>query len=630
MLAGERLPEEDTDGPDVACRRGVAPGETLGRDIGERAGHVADGGQRVRLVELRQTEVEQPDRDRRAALDQHVRRLDVPVDDPQPVGVGEGIENLGCRRDGVCVVDPSCPEGLAQCRALDELVGDVDVAGITAEVVGAHAPLVPQSRRRLHLAGRSRCSLPLAGNDLQRDFEAGALIAGEPDRAGAAAAERPKRPIAIEDEIRGRKGIRRAGHAGRHFAMAVDLPASPKHGVDSARPLPGVPSVSSHDDDILDFDFFEEGATRESQGGEGAGAPSRGGGGGGGGGPRRPRLQAPHGLTPILRLVGLVAFAILIVVLLVVWAQGCSSDKKRDDYASAMADLGAIGANSAKIGDNLAEVLTTPGLKQAELETQLSGLIEQQQQGVEQAQALDVPGPLRPSTDHAIDALALRVGGMQGMLDTFVATKDDDSANATAAGEKLSAQAQRLEASDVVWQYLFRAPAQVTLENEGLGDIKAPASVFVENAELYSIRSMTAIWQRIHGASTGGTPSGVHGTGLEKTVVQPAGTQLSPDSETTVKASTDLAFDVSVKNTGENQEVSIEVTLTIPKGTTPIVKKQTIDLLDIGETATVTFKDFPEVPFGEKTSVQVSVKPVQGEQNTANNSAEYPVIFSLE
>ena len=55
---------------------------------------------------------------------------------------------------------------------------------------------------------------------------------------------------------------------------------------------------------------------------------------------------------------------------------------------------------------------------------------------------------------------------------------------------------------------------------------------------------MTAIWLRIHGASTGGTPSGVHGTGLEKVVVQPAGTQLSPDSETTIKASTDLAFDV--------------------------------------------------------------------------------------
>mgnify|MGYP000325925065 CR=1 FL=1 len=52
--------------------------------------------------------------------------------------------------------------------------------------------------------------------------------------------------------------------------------------------------------------------------------------------------------------------------------------------------------------------------------------------------------------------------------------------------------------------------------------------------------------------------------------------------------------------------------------------------LDIGEIKTVTFKDFPDPPFGEKTSVQVSVTPVAGEQNTGNNSAEYPVIFSLD
>ncbi len=387
--------------------------------------------------------------------------------------------------------------------------------------------------------------------------------------------------------------------------------------------------MSSHDDDILDFDFFENDATREIQGtdrADPAPQPS----GRGGGGPRRPQLRAPHGITPILRLIGFVAFAILIVVLLVVWGQGCSSDKKRNDYSSAMTDIGAIGANSAKIGADLAELLTTPGLKQQDLETQLGGLIQQQQQDVVQTQGLDVPGPLRPATDHAIEALELRVGGMQGLLDTFRATKDDDSKDAITAGQKLATQARRLDASDVVWQVLFRVPAQAALQDEGLGDINAPPSVFVENVELYTAKSMTAIWLRVHGASTGGSPSGVHGTGLEKVVVQPAGTQLAPDTETTIKASTDLAFDVSVKNTGENQEVGVEVTLTIPKGTTPIVKKQTIDLLDIGEVKTVTFKDFPDPPFGEKTSVQVSVKPVQGEQNTANNSAEYPVIFSLE
>jgi hypothetical protein len=396
--------------------------------------------------------------------------------------------------------------------------------------------------------------------------------------------------------------------------------------------------VSSHDDDILDFDFFEDDATRETHGAERADADTRSSGGGrGGGGPRRPQLGAPHGITPILRLVGLVAFAILIVVLLVVWAQGCSSDKKRSNYSGAIDEIEVIGSDSAKIGSNLAELLTTPGLKQAELEVKLGGLIQSQQQGVEQAQGLDVPGPLRPATGHAVEALQLRVGGMQGLLDTFRATKDDDSQNATTAGEKLAAEARRLEASDVVWQFLFRVPTEATLHDEGLCDsqaepscIRAPASVFVENVELYTARSMTEIWRRIHGASTGGTPSGVHGTGLEKVVVQPAGTQLAPDTETTIKASTDLAFEVSVKNTGENQEVSVVVTLTIPKGTTPIVKKQTIDLLDVGEIKTVTFKDFPAPPFGEKTSVQVGVKPVQGETNTGNNSAEYPVVFSLE
>ena len=392
--------------------------------------------------------------------------------------------------------------------------------------------------------------------------------------------------------------------------------------------------MSSHDDDNLDFDFFEDDATRETHGSDRGGAAARRSGGGGdgtgGSGPRRPQFHAPHGVTPLLRLIGFVAFAILIVVLLIVWGQGCSSDKKRSSYSDAMTELGTIGANSAKIGADLAELLTTPGLKQAELETSIGGLIQRQQQDVDTATGLDVPGPLRPSTDHAVEALELRVGGMQGLLDTFKETKDDDSKEATTAGEKLAEQARLLEASDVVWQYLFRVPAQATLQDEGLGDLTAPASVFVENVELYTARSMTAIWLRIHGASTGGSPSGVHGTMLEKVLVMPAGTQLSTDTETTIKASTDLAFDVSVKNSGENQEVSVEVTLTIPKGTTPIVKKQTIDILDIGAVKTVTFKDFPEVPFGEKTSVQVSVKPVQGEQNTANNSAEYPVIFSLE
>ena len=139
-----------------------------------------------------------------------------------------------------------------------------------------------------------------------------------------------------------------------------------------------------------------------------------------------------------------------------------------------------------------------------------------------------MPGPMRPATDHAIEALSLRVAGMQGLLDTFKATKDDDSKTRPRQRETARRAGAELDASDVVWQILFREPAQAVLQDEGVSDITAPPSVFVENVELYSARSMTAIWLRIHGASTGGTPSGVHGTGLEKVVVQPRDTQLRP------------------------------------------------------------------------------------------------------
>jgi hypothetical protein len=140
-----------------------------------------------------------------------------------------------------------------------------------------------------------------------------------------------------------------------------------------------------HDDDILDFDFVEDatGETPVPPRGGGPRTPSGGGDGGGGGSSRRPQLRTPHGSAPLLRLIGLVAFAILLVVLLAVWAQGCAEDDKQSTYDTYFADLGAVGSDSAKIGQDLATLLTTPGLEQAELETKLGGLVQQQQLDVE-------------------------------------------------------------------------------------------------------------------------------------------------------------------------------------------------------------------------------------------------------
>lgn len=384
-----------------------------------------------------------------------------------------------------------------------------------------------------------------------------------------------------------------------------------------------------HDDDILDFDFVDDETRELAPPSKPSGTrPPGGGPSGGGGKPPRAPLRGPNSLTPLLRLAALVALAILVVVLLAVWVQGCAAEEDAVTYGDYMGEIDAVGKDSAKIGSDLATLLTTPGLAQTELETQLGGLLQQQQLDVQRARDIDAPGPLTPAHANAIQALGLRVSGIQGMLDTFRDTKDTQ--DATAAGRRLATQGQRLEASDVVWRDLFQGVATAAMASEGVEGVTAPASVFVENTDLYTARSMSSIWQRVHGASTGGTPTGSHGSSLASTTVQPAGIQLSTSTETTITISTDLSFEVGVTNSGEFQEVGVRVRLTIPAQPNPIVKNGTIDVVDPGETQAVTFSDFPDFPFGEGTTVQVQVLPVPGETNTGNNSAEYPVVFSLE
>ena len=378
----------------------------------------------------------------------------------------------------------------------------------------------------------------------------------------------------------------------------------------------------------FEFDFFDEPPTEEASGQRTLRRPL-------GGGPREPRgprrpIRPAAGFTPLARLVGLVAFAILIVVLLVLWVQSCQEDQRRDAYRSYLGDVSAVARDSERVGRELNDVLTTPGIKPAELDKQLAGLVQQQQIGAERAGALDAPGPLRPASRSVTEALQFRVTGLQGLAAEFRNTRG--SKDAAAAGALLAAQAQRLVASDVIWDDLFKAPVVTELREQDITGVEVPDSNFVQTPDLASTRSMVPIWQRLNGTQTssGGTGAGLHGTNIVGVRVRPGGQQLSTSTENTIVASTDLAFEVSVRNGGDNQEVKIEVTLTIQQSPTPVTKKQTIDLINPEETKRVVFRDFPSIDFGELRTLRIDVDPVPQEKVVENNSAEYKVIFSVE
>ncbi len=371
--------------------------------------------------------------------------------------------------------------------------------------------------------------------------------------------------------------------------------------------------------DDIEFDFFDdEPATAEGPASPRVRIPrpAR-------GRPRGP-MGPPRGTAPLLRLLALVGFVIGLVLVFALLIQSCASSSKRDSYASYMGKVNRIASQSTANGAAVANALTL--LKVSDVVTKLQGIADSERQNVRAAADLDPPGPLRPENGYLVEALELRVSGIDGLAAAFEETAGSKDTSAAAA--ELAGQADRLLASDVVWDDFFVALTKKVMADEHVSGVAVPQS-HVATSDLVTPHSMALVLQRLRGASTGGTCSGLHGTNVVSVKALPAGQTLSTTSLNTVTATTDLAFAVTVQDSGNFLEANIPVTLTIVKGSSPIVKTQSIQSINPAEQKVVTFTGLGQVPFATQTTVKVDVKPVPCEANKANNSAQYPVIFSL-
>lgn len=385
--------------------------------------------------------------------------------------------------------------------------------------------------------------------------------------------------------------------------------------------------MAPRDDDDIEFDFFEdEPATTEAQPSSRVRLPRRGGGGTG----MRRAAGPPHGLTPLLRLLALIAIIVALLVFFGLLLQSCASTSKHDEYKGYMDKVALIAQASSKDGSDVANALTTPGAKVADLEATLARIAEAERSNVAAAQHLNPPGPLRQQHVNLIQALQLRVNGINGLVETFRATAGSKDTSSDAV--VLSSWAERLLASDVVWDDLFKEPSKTVMNDRGVTGVAPPESHVVTNPDLISQHSMQLVLQRLRGVSSGGTPTGVHGTNIAGTKVLPSNQALSATNENTIVATQDLAFVVTVHDGGNSQEVGIKVTMTLQKvsGGSAIVKTQTIDVIDPGQDKDVTFKNINvKELFAQRAELRIDVAPVPGEKDATNNKATYPVIFSL-
>src|SRR5205085_2177002 len=188
------------------------------------------------------------------------------------------------------------------------------------------------------------------------------------------------------------------------------------------------------------------------------------------------------------------------------------------------------------------------------------------------------PGRLRDENSRMIDALQYRYSGIVGIADSLRQAVSKKNLAAAQAGALLEAPAQRLLASDVVWDDSFRDPSKQVLRDQGVGDVRVPSSTFVQDPDFYTAAGLGAVVTRLRGANVSPTVGGLHGTNIVSTKALPQGTELSTSSTSPqpVVAGTNLGFAVTVEDSGDSAEVHIPVTLTITNGTKNIEKTQTI------------------------------------------------------
>jgi hypothetical protein len=382
--------------------------------------------------------------------------------------------------------------------------------------------------------------------------------------------------------------------------------------------------LSTYDDDA-DPSFFEEPETLDAPRRPGRRMRRP-----GPGGPRRP-APPPPGAVALTRLAGLVALAIAVVVGLVFWVGSCQGTSKHDEYRSYMDSVNPIAKSSAAAGAAFANELGSAKLTLPTLEAKLEQWSRQQQQEYDNALRLRPPGPLQAAHQQVLGALQLRAIGFARLANVLAGAGSSSDATVAAA---LAQEAQLFSASDIVWSQLFRLPATETLTRLGVRGVIAPQSQFVSNPEVITPASFGLVYHRLKATNSSGQVSGLHGSALESTqaVVGSKVQTLSTSAPTTVDVAPNLVFKVAFSNSGNFQEVRIPVTLRVTVAGKPVLtKRHVVASILPQQHLTVTFANLqlPTSAFGASATVHVNIAKVPGEVALDNNSASYPVFFSI-
>jgi hypothetical protein len=337
--------------------------------------------------------------------------------------------------------------------------------------------------------------------------------------------------------------------------------------------------------------------------------------GGGGTGPDMRRILPVVGVVVLVLVLGFVVFG------------SCSGSSKADAYRAYVRDVNAVAHQSKADAATLDAALYNQQLTPDQVTAKVRGLVARAQATETTAAALKPNAEIKKQglqrfLLQALQYRALALDDLANALKTALSGAPD--VPATDQQRLLVANAySELIASDVIYAASFQRPVQQVLTNEKVTDAALVDSKWSLSPELANPDANgNGLWiQSVRDAGSA-TPcaSGAIGTSIESVTAN--GKTLTPGTTvTTVKLKIPLFFIVKVKNGGNCVVRGISVHLT--EGNEKTLKHQVKSLLP----NEIDTESFAAVGNPGESKIDVTVSPVAGESNKANNAYTYHVAF---
>jgi hypothetical protein len=311
---------------------------------------------------------------------------------------------------------------------------------------------------------------------------------------------------------------------------------------------------------------------------------------------------------------------LVLLILIVLGVKGCLDARKNRALSDYARNVSEIVEETNRTSKSFFGKLDEPaGLSVTEFISQVNADRSAMDNYASRVDALSTPGDM----SHAQNALELtyelRASAMNEIAEKMSTALGDVGSEQAMKG--IAKQMRRLLASDEVYAAVARPEIDGVLSKNGIEGDDVPKSVFLaDETRWLDEGEVSAALGSVSGSNSSSSTSGVHGLGLIGTALN--GTELSPESTTSVVGEGTPEVEVEVENQGESTENGIKVSVTVSGGTT---LSGTIDTIAAGESSTVSIPLTP-APKGEVT-LEVDVATVPGEKVSENNEASYSVVL---